>query len=214
MRSTLLLTLVLVLLSAGCGRGVAFQPRLTEKSVLLVDQWVDTSHLLVTVRPKSSSMQEYSALFIPFRVEQHMADNRHHGREIMRVFWADWTSKSMFPIMVFDDTLYYRSPEEAVRLARQKGADLAVTGVVTYLLHGGTQSDTAASLRVEVYDAATGYLVWSMEQAGRMEAQSVEDYIFFARKTRLPMDPMYAVLTEIADNMARPVLKWNAPATR
>lgn len=209
-----LLILALVALSAGCGNGVAFQPRLTEKSVLVVDQWVQTSPLVVMVRPKRNTMREYSALFIPFRVEQNISDVRHHGRELMRIFWTDWTSKSVFPTMVYDDTLYYRSPEEAVRLARQKGANLAVTGVVTYLLHGGTQADTAVSLRLEVYDTATGYLVWSMEQAGRMEANTVEDYIFFARKTRLPMDPMYAVLTNISDEMAQPVLQWNGLAPR
>lgn len=214
MRQVTPLLLVLVLLSAGCGSGVAFQPRLTEKSVLVVDQWVDTSPLMVMVRPKRSAMREYSALFIPFRVEQDISDVRHHGRELMRVFWSDWTSKSVFPTMVYDDTLYYRSPEEAVRLARQKGADLAVTGVVTYLLHGGSYADTAASIRLEVYDAVTGYLVWSMEQAGRMEANTVEDYILFARKTRLPMDPMYAVLTSISDDMAQPVLQWNGLASR
>lgn len=211
MRSISLLLLALVLLTASCG-GVAFQPRITEKSVLVVDQWVRTSPLTIMVQPKRSSMREYSALFIPFRVEQEISDARHHGRELMRILWTDWTSKSLFPTMVYDDTGFYRSPEEALRLARQKGADLAVTGVVTYLLHGGTQGDTAASVRVEVYDTATGYLVWSLEQAGMMEASNVEDYILFARKTRLPMDPMYAVLSEIFDSMAQPLLDWNSLA--
>lgn len=211
MRSISLLLLALVLLTAGCS-GVAFQPRIAEKSVLVVTQMVRTSPLVVMVQPKRSSMREYSALFIPFRIEQEISDARHHGRELMRILWTDWTSKSLFPTMVYDDTAFYRSPEEALRIARQKGADLAVTGVVTYLLHGGTQGDTAASVRVEIYDTATGYLVWSMEQAGRMEANTVEDYILFARKTRLPMDPMYAVLTTLFDNMAQPVLKWNGLA--
>lgn len=213
MRSLTPLLLILALLSAGCG-GVAFQPRLTEKSVLVVDQWVDTSPLMIMVRPKQQTMRQYSALFIPFRVEQDVSDVRHHGREIMRIFWSDWTSKSLFPTMVYDDTLYYRSAEEALSAARRKGADLVVTGVVTYLIHGGSQADTALSLRLEVYDTATGYLVWSMEQAGRMEANTVEDYIFFARRTRLPMDPMYAVLTAISEEMAGPVVKWTEPAPK
>ncbi len=211
MRSISLFLLALVLLTAGCG-GVSFQPRIAEKSVLFVNQWVDTSPLMIMVRPKRSTMREYSALFIPFRVEQEVSDARHHGREFMRILWSNWTSKSLFPTMVYDDTAFYRGPEEALRLARAKGADLAVTGVVTYLLHGGTQGDTAASVRVEIYDTATGYLVWSMEQAGQMEATNVEDYIIFARKTRLPMDPMYAVLTEIFDNMGQPLLEWNGLA--
>lgn len=195
-------------LSAGCS-GVGFQPELSEPSRLYLDQWVRTSPLNVSVRPVNGAHGATSALFLPFRVQQQMDSPRHQGREMMRLFWTGWTGREVLPTMVYDETLYFASGAQAAREARARGADLAVCGVVSYLLDGGSSADTAVSLRLEVYDAATGGLVWSMEQYGAMQADLVQDYILFARRTRLPTAPLTAVLDDIARQMAQPVAAWN-----
>jgi hypothetical protein len=60
---------------------------------------------------------------------------------------------------------------------------------------------------VEIYDAASGQLIWSMAQSALMPARKVNDYIVFATETRGPSDPMYALAKSIGDDMGDIIAK-------
>ena len=67
------------------------------------------------------------------------------------------------------------------------------------------------AVQVEIYDTASGQLIWSMAQSALMPAREVNDYIVFATETRLPSDPMYALAKTMAEDMATVIARWIQP---
>lgn len=199
------LTLACLLLSA-CGH---VQPRITESSKVTLDQDVRTSPLHTYAKPRTTPTRGLSALFVPFKVTESMENPRLIGTQSMTVFWQTFMEREVFAVQSLDDDAFYNNRAHVARLARSKGADLAVTGEISHYLHGGSNSDSAVSLRLDIIDAASGDLVWSLAQAGRMERVLTEDYILFRRSYRMPMDAMNLMLYRIASNMADVVHDWS-----
>jgi hypothetical protein len=127
----------------------------------------------------------------------------------MRAFYTRWSALGMLPLKGFAEERYL-DPAAAAEVARKAGADVAVTGTITYLLHGGTAGDSALALDLEIIEAATAQPLFRIQQAGRMQADLTKDYIFLARRTRMPTDPLLAVVNRLATDMAGPVQLWLA----
>jgi hypothetical protein len=166
----------------------------------------------VYVRPVNRPLMPQRMLFIPFRITQPMEKTDYLETELSRTFWRAWLSAGVSPVLAFDESGAWRGRKDAVERARAAGADLAVGGEITYLMFGGTEGRTAVSLRLNVLDAATGEMLWSMAHAGQIERGQTRDFVFFTQRSRLPADPMHAVLTTLAFETAKPVRFWNRPA--
>ncbi|CAK7056490.1 MAG: hypothetical protein DELT_01250 [Desulfovibrio sp.] len=208
-RCLLAFVLVLPAFATGCATvedTVSFD--LASQPVIYKDQWARREPPLVYVHPAENSDVEMTAVFMPFRVTQSVSDPEIIGYSQARTVWHTWLSKRLFSIMEFDgDHGPYRR-DVAINLARSKGADLAIGGFVTYYFAGGSDADSQVALQVEIYDAASGQLVWSMAQSALMPARKVNDYIIFATETRGPSDPMYALTKAMAEDMGNVVAKW------
>lgn len=166
------------------------------------------SPLNIYVRPSAEHPQEISALFLPIRVTQPTDKPDTLGVQLGRVFWQNWSGNQVFAGMFYDESLYYRSPQQAAALARQMGARLVVMGVVPYFLMGGSASATALTLQVKILDAATGETLVSMEQAGRVEVELDKDYVLFKQKSRTTESPLGSIVQAIAQEMSLPVREW------
>jgi hypothetical protein len=116
----------------------------------------------------------------------------------------------LFPAMEFsgDDTPYRR--DRAVQLGRHRGVDMVVGGFVTYIYAGGTAGDTQVAIQLEAHDTRSGQLVWSLAQSGRIPASRTTDYFVFATRTRLPSDPVHAVVQALAGDMGKIIQTWTA----
>lgn len=181
---------------------------LASQPVIYKDQWARREPPFVYVHPAEKIDTELTALFMPFRVTQPISDPEMIGYSQSRTVWQTWLSKRLFAIMEYDgDHGPYRR-DIAINLARRKGADLAIGGFVTYYYAGGPEADSQVALQVEIYDAASGQLIWSMAQSALMPARKVNDYIIFATETRGPSDPMHALAKTIAEDMGDIVAKW------
>lgn len=177
---------------------------------IIWDQWVRKSDVQVYLRPKEEPAALPSALFFPFLPKIDIAQGRHISRELSRMIWQTWLSEELFPLMEFADYTDYYTPERAVALARQRGADLAIGGYITNYMAGGTVSDTYVALQLYIYDAASGELVWSMAHAGMMQSELTRDYILFSARTRLPSDPTGAIMQALSRDMSVPLQAWLA----
>lgn len=166
----------------------------------------------IYVRPVNQPLMPQSVLFIPFRINTSVDRVNHLEMELSRVFWQTWLAAGVSPVLAFDESGSWRGENDAVERARAAGADLAVGGEITYLLFGGTEGRTAVSLRLNILDAATGELLWSMAHSGHMAQGPTRDYVFFSQHSRMPGDPMQAILSTLAVEMAQPVKLWNQPA--
>ncbi|MDY7001998.1 MAG: hypothetical protein SVS15_09495, partial [Thermodesulfobacteriota bacterium] len=156
------LFLVLALGLVSC----ALEMDLSGKPTLYLDEWVNRPITPeIYVRPENTPLQPQSAVFFPFRVRQDMDNARFIGVELSRVFQQTWLKERVFDTLAFVEDHTWSGPQQALEQVRRTDADLVVGGEITYLLFGGSAGETAVSLRLSVYDAATGDLIWSMAHA-------------------------------------------------
>ncbi|AGW14599.1 hypothetical protein [Megalodesulfovibrio gigas] len=201
------------LLTAGCS-GSSFD--LASTPVLQIEPPVTVAYSpQVYVHPAQHAERPYTAVFLPFRMQQAMDHSSHYGREVARLFYQTWLSQKLFPVMEFEESISGQhanfGQSQAVAIARSKGADLAITGRVTRLLAGGSVGKSEVAIRLEIYDARSGQLVWSMAHSGSMESIQTHDYLVFFLRNNLPADPVYAITASIARNMAIPMQRWLRP---
>ena len=175
------------------------------------DQWARRQAPVVAVQPAEEADTQLTALFMPFRVTQKITEPELIGYTQARIVWQTWLNQRLFSIMEFEANQGPYRRDRAIALARAKGADLAIGGFVTYYYAGGPDADSQVALQVEIHDAASGQLVWSMAQSALMPAREVNDYIVFATETRGPSDPMYALTKAMAEDMGTILGRWVQP---
>ena len=181
---------------------------LVSQPVVYRDQWARRQPPVVHVEPSETTDSQLTALFVPFRVTQPISDPELIGYSQARVVWQTWLSQRLFSIMEFDASHGPFRRDRAIALARKKGADVVIGGFVTYFYAGGADADNQIALQVEIYDTASGQLIWSMGQSALMPARTVNDYILFATETRAPSDPMYALARAMAEDMGAILARW------
>lgn len=186
-------------------------PSITQQSKVYRDAPVEKSRLNLAVQPKSRVYDSPKVLMFPFWISQKMDNHILVGREITRVFNNAWLGEQVFETLSFDPELTYRGPENAVAVGRATGADLVVVGVIPYLYTGGSMDTTALSMQVRIYETRTGTLLFSMEQAARMNAKLPQDWILFTLNTRLSDSPLAEAVGSIARDMAVPLKSWLPP---
>lgn len=191
--------------------GCAIEPKISDRSTLYLDNYTRRDTPEVYVEPLHSPPVPVSALIVPFQVTQAMtgAGSQELGEQLTRIVWQTWTRDRVFPKILYEAGLLNASTPKAVAVARQKGIDVVIVGKFTYILSGGTRGDSGVSLTFDVIDARTGERLWSMAEGGIMETGLVEDYILFARKNRMPTDPLSAITATLAMDMGGPMTKWN-----
>lgn len=200
-----------LLVSSGCNSKVQYDPSITGTSLLVIDQFVHASPVAVHQGPGAlAPNKDYrpKALFIPFRVDQVVAENRTLSRSLSNAFFNEWVTAEVLGPSHLELNAYNHGPIESARLGRQMGADFVVTGSIPYLYVGGSVGDTTISLRLEIIDTHTARTVWSMEQTAQMQADFMEDYIILTRKMRMPTSPVHSILARLARDMGEPVLAW------
>lgn len=207
MRFLLLAALCLLALAA-CAH---VEPSITQQSKVYRDAPVEKSKLSMAVRPKSRVYESPKVLVYPFWMAQKMENAQLVGRELARVFHNTWLEGQVFETQTFDPQLVYRGPEQAIAVARRAGADLVVVGIIPYFYAGGTVDSSALSLQVRIYETKGGSLLFSFEQAARVNAKLPADWILFTVNTRLSDSPMADAVASMARDMAVPLKSWLPP---
>ncbi|WP_035250444.1 hypothetical protein [Desulfocurvus vexinensis] len=201
----LLACLLATLLLGAC----AMEADLANPPVLYVDELVTRAwQPEVFVEPENPPMQPLTAVFFPLRMRPQMANAQPYAEEMSRVFWQAWLRERVFPALAFAQGETWRTPAQAMAVA-DGSADLIVGGEITHVMFGGSSGTTQVSVRLEVYDAAAGTLLWSMAHAGEMRNAQTRDFIILTKKSRLPAEPVQAIMTALAQDLAVPVKAWN-----
>jgi len=202
------MVLALTVMMSAC----AYDPKLAEQSVLYVDVHVKRNNPSVFVQPMNAPSRPFKAVVLPFAVQQDAVNARHLSKQLTEVFANTWTQDQVFPAVFYEPGQEGLTNEQAILVARDRGADCVVTGRIAYVLAGGTRSESAVSLSFEIFDANTGQRIWSMAQSGRMDPGRSSDFIFFRRESRLPQDPLWSIMTALAHDTGGPIKKWNVGA--
>lgn len=176
-----------------------------------INQWVRRNPPTIYVHPNISPNHAPRALFVPLRITQDMNNRLSIGNNISRQVWQIWLSQQAFSVLEYADTGRPYTPQDALRLGRERGAELVVGGYITHFMDGSSYGDSSVSLSLEVYEVATGTLLWSMAQGAVMEKQAANDFYVFKINSRMPTDPVGLIVRTLADDMGKPLLYWVRP---
>ncbi len=208
------LLLTLAMLLAACSSKPVREVRqdvdfsLTQQTTVYIDEWVRLSGVQVFISPTGPAVSPPTAVFMPFRMTQQMENARSIGYNISRIIWQTFLKEGALPTIEFADNAHAYRPDLAIAYARARNADLAIGGTINYFVDGGTVGDSSASVTIDIYDVKTGNLMWSMGQSGIMQHSTVNDYLLFAVKHRLPSDPASACIVGATTDLARIVQAW------
>lgn len=172
------------------------------------DAEVLLGELVEAVTPASMPDTGYRALILPFALRQDIAVRKDLGREMADIFRRAWLQKRVFGTMEFDPSRAWPGLDEALALARAKGANILVTGNVSQFYEGGGTGRTSIGVTAEVHWVPDGALIWSAAQAAAMEAGPAKDYVVVRSSTRLPEHPTYAVMRALSLSMADGFIRY------
>ncbi len=207
----LFLALLSCVFAFGCGRYGADADFGNGATLYIEDKVHSPLRPEIYLHPKDHPDRELTALMFPFRFQQNIENPLHYGREIGRIFWQVWLKEKVFPVFEYQQKRAWPGGEAAVAQARAKGADLAIGGDITLFMAGGDYGDSRLALRLEIYDAYSGALIWSMAHMGELKSEVLSDYLLFKKKVTMPSDPIYAIVVKLAEDMSRPISSWMQP---
>ena len=173
-----------------------------------LNNWVRRQPPQVFVRPNISPAHPPTALMTPLRVTQEIRDPVSVSRNLSRTFWQGWLNQQTFSVLEYAYDAQPYDPKYALALGKKKGADLVVGGYITHYLDGGHTGTSSVAVSIEIWETATGNLLWSLGQAGFLENQRAHDFYLFQVQTRQPMDPPGAILQLLAEETGKLVHDW------
>jgi hypothetical protein len=181
-----------------------------------LNNWVRREPPQIYVRPNIAPTSAPTALMVPLRITQEIRDPVSLSRNLSRTFWQTWLNQKAFSILEYAYDAQPYDPRRALALGKQKGADLIVGGYITHYLDGGHTGSSSVSISIEIWECATGTLLWSLAQAGLLENQNAHDFYLFQIRTRQPVDPPSAILQLLAAETGEVVHGWahNKPPKR
>ncbi|MBU1248831.1 MAG: OmpA family protein [Proteobacteria bacterium] len=187
------------------------EPSISQQPGIYLDTPIKLSELMVYVQPTARQHMPMRALVYPMWIQQNYPERLALGRAFTKVFHNAWTEEQLFPAQVLADSEFALKPDRAIAKARKQGADVVILFTVPYLYTGHTLDDTAVTVQMDMYETTAGHLIYSMQQASRIEFKAEEDWILFAKKYRMPTDPLLGCLWAIAKDMAVPLKSWLPP---
>ncbi|MCL2124012.1 MAG: hypothetical protein FWH34_07950 [Desulfovibrionaceae bacterium] len=173
-----------------------------------LNNWVRRQAPQIYVRPTIAPTSPPTALMVPLRVTQDIRDPVSVSRNLSRTFWQAWLSRQPFSVLEYAYDAQPYDPKRALALGKQKGADLVVGGYITHYLDGGHTGSSDVSISIEIWETATGNLLWSLAHAGLLEYQQGHDFYLFQVRTRQPVDPPSAILRLLAEEMGQTIHDW------
>ncbi len=201
---------------AGCGATANTTVSLNGETAgtnyhIINDAQVVVSPIRVYVKPNISPTDPLRGLFVPLRVTQDIASPRNVSHNISRQIWQVWLAQKSFQALEYDDRMVPFQVSDALQLARSRGANVLVGGYITHLLDGGSAGASSISIQMEVYEVATGTLLWSMGQGGSIEKQQPVDLFIFGVEQRMPADAMGLTARSVGYDMGMKIADWVKP---
>lgn len=176
------------------------------------DNFVRRQPPAVYVRPQAPLGHKPRALFVPLRAVQQIGNAVTFSDMLSRQIWDVWLSQGAFQTLEYAPQAGPFDRNRALALAKQKGAELLVGGVINHFMDGGSGGESSVSLGIEVYDVKTGNLLWSIAQGGLMEKEKKHDFYLFSITERNPADPSGLIARSLAWDMGNHIRKWVNPS--
>ena len=178
---------------------------------ILTDNFVRRQPPAVYVQPQAPIGHRPKALFVPLRAVQQIGNAVTFSDLLSRQIWQVWLSQGAFETLEYAPQAGPFDRNRALAMARNKGAEVLVGGVINHYMDGGSGGESSVSLGIEIYDVKTGNLIWSLSQGGLMDKQKKHDFYLFTITERNPADPSGLITRSLAWDMGNVVKKWVNP---
>ncbi len=210
---TLLLVLSTAFLSACAAPNatVGMNGQMATPYHITKDALVVVSPIRVYVQPNASPKQALRGLFVPLRVTQDIASPKNISHNISRQVWQVWLAQKSFAALEYDDRVVPFQVSDALQVAKSRGANVLVGGYITHFMDSGGVGTSAISMQIELYDVATGTLLWSMAQGGSIDKQQPTDLFIVGIQDRMPADPMGLTARSVGYDLGMKVYNWVYP---
>ncbi len=202
----------LVLFTSACGVSRdSLYLDLASQPVYYQDAKVQHGSPQVIISPTTQPNRQLTALMVPFRLTQQSTEAKQIGRDVSRLFWQVFLGEQIFPIIEYDENALPYRADYSQRQGVGKKAEIVIGGQITQYYSGGAQGVSSLSVTLEIWDLATGNLIWSVSQAASLDPTGYNDYIVMSTRKRIPADPMWMISTTVARDIAGIIGAWSNP---
>ncbi len=164
-----------------------------------------------SVIPQNEASVPERALLVPLVMEADAAHRRALATGLTGTLCDVWRAMGVFAALEFHAGERVTARDEALALARSKGASVLLWGRLNPVLVGGGLGRTEIGVRLETIWVPTGQTYWMASQAGVIEGGYVRDYVLAKREIRLPRHPEAALMAALAESLASAYLAHGSP---
>ncbi len=202
---------LLACVSTGANPSMSMHGEMATPFHLTSDAPVTVSPIRVYVQPDGIVTDPLRGLFVPLRLTQDVAESMHISRNLSRQIWQVWLAQKAFAVLEYDESVIPHQVSDALAVARAKGANVLVGGYISHYLDGGTAGKSSVSIQIEVYEVASGALIWSMGQGGAMEKKQATDLFVLGVQQRMPEDAAGLMVRSVGYDMGMKIKHWVQP---
>ncbi|MGL4722288.1 MAG: hypothetical protein ACRCV3_03190 [Desulfovibrionaceae bacterium] len=169
---------------------------------------IEKTPLFIGVQPLDPPSSDPSAIILPVQMEPILRNYKRISLSLSKQIWQTWLAQSVFSTLEYDDSLELYSVNEALIYAKKKKATLLVRPTSNFFLDGSTLGRSNIALTIEIYDVASGMLLWSLQQDASLSRTIKRDFIVFSVEDVLPQNPIGTMVADIASEMGRKIKLW------
>jgi len=171
------------------------------------DARVARGHPAVITEPKNAPVRPFRAAVLPFSASGAAGLS---SKGLTAVLVDAWTREQAFDAVYYEPDQVGLTNDQAILMARDRGADCVVIGRLGGLVDGDDGEDSAASLSFEILDVNSGQAIWSMTASGRMGPGV--GFSFFRPKSDPSGDALKTIVAALAYDTGAIIKKWNTGA--
>lgn len=167
-----------------------------------------TGEIVTRVHPTANLEGKPTALFVPLGLVQNNRDHQAISLGVSRLVYESFLQEQTFAVLEYNDYVVPYRTEDMLPLAREKGADYLIGGVINQYFDGGAAGDSRFAMQLFVYQVESGDLMWSLHHSGVLPYKPDSDYALFKVKHRMPVNPMSTLIAAVSGELATLIHYW------
>lgn len=177
------------------------------------DANIYTGEIVTRVHPTANLERKPTALFVPLGLVQNSRDHQAVSLGVSRLVYESFLAEQTFAALEYYDYIVPYRAEDMLPVAREKGADYLIGGVINQYYDGGATGDSRFAMQLYVYQVESGDLMWSLHHSGVLPYKPDADNSFYKVKTRMPVNPMSTLISAVSGELATLIHYWTDQAT-
>lgn len=167
-----------------------------------------TGEIVTRVHPTANVSQKPTALFVPLGLVQNNRDHDAISRGVSQLVYESFLAEQTFAALEYSDYVIPYRVEDMLPVAREKGAEYLIGGVINQYYDGGNTGDSRFAMQLYVYQVDSGDLMWSLHHGGVLPYKPEAQYGLFSIKNRMPVNPMTTLISVVGGELAKLMHYW------